>query len=344
MEKEKIIERLQKHWDFAIQQGFNQDMFLGIFLYGSQNYNTSNDDSDVDSIIVVIPSFNNFCLSKNWLSKELHFGDEHIILKDIRSIREMFMKQNINYLEILFTEYFILNPKYYADFHKYFVKNREVISHYNREKTVKSVTGQLLHTLRQDPTDEKKLYNAHRLYFFLRDYLDLKPYEECIRPTGEDHDFLMDLKYKDTYHENAKKKLAELLEKDVLDMVLKNVNIQSPDSKAAAAAIDEGTIEILKESFDLNKKPKEISKKEFFKKLTNSETRAYYSIIKEIHEEGNITIQKLVEKNSISRPVYTNLIVKLKENNVAEVNSMGMKGTYIRITQSEMLAEAVDFI
>lgn len=29
---------------------------LGVFLYGSQNYNLDTDDSDVDSIIVLVPS------------------------------------------------------------------------------------------------------------------------------------------------------------------------------------------------------------------------------------------------------------------------------------------------
>lgn len=102
----------------------------------------------------------------------------------------------------------------------------------------------------------------------------------------------------------------------------------------------EGIMEILKYSFAENQ-PQTASKKEFFKQLTNAETKAYYSIVKEIGEEGNITISKLVEKNSISRPVYNNLITKMKENNVASVVSMGMKGTYIKILEAELKAEAM---
>lgn len=103
-----------------------------------------------------------------------------------------------------------------------------------------------------------------------------------------------------------------------------------------------GIIEILKYSF-IENESQIISKKDFLKKLTNAETKAYYSIVKEIGEEGNITISKLVEKNSISRPVYNNLITKMKENNVASVVNMGMKGTYIKILEAELKAEAIDF-
>ena len=33
----------------------------------------------------------------------------------------------------------------------------------------------------------------------------------------------------------------------------------------------------------------------------------------------------------------------MKENNVASVVSMGMKGTYIKILEAELKAEAIDF-
>ena len=49
----------------------------------------------------------------------------------------------------------------------------------------------------------------------------------------------------------------------------------------------------------------------------------------------------MIEKYSISRPVYNNLLSKLKEYNIAEVVSQGMKGTYIKFTQSEIKAEAM---
>jgi transcriptional pleiotropic repressor len=118
------------------------------------------------------------------------------------------------------------------------------------------------------------------------------------------------------------------------------MDVDSPCHEDAIAALNNGVIEILKSSF-VEIQHDASSKEEFFKNLTNAETKAYYSIVSEIHDEGNITISKLVAKHSISRPVYNNLMVKLKECGVATVSNMGMKGTYIKITQPELKAEAL---
>lgn len=343
--KEKILKRLQEHWNYAVSLGYNEDRFLGIFLYGSQNYGFANEESDIDSKLIVLPSFADMCLHKDWVSKELHYENEHIEIKDIRMLREMFMKQNINFIEVLYSEYFILNPKYAELFNSYFVKNRDLISHFDRQKAMKSISSQLCHTLKQDPTDNKKLYNAHRLYYFLRDYLNGKPYMECIKPTGDEYEFLWKLKFgllDICFDAEAKMQVANELDLTVKELVDRYDGIDSPCQKEAAAALDTGVMEILKYSFVENQ-PQAASKKEFLKQLTNAETRAYYSIVKEIGEEGNITISKLVEKNSISRPVYNNLITKMKEHNVAAVTNMGMKGTYIKILEVELKAEAIDF-
>lgn len=345
-DKEKIMKRLQKHWNFLLDLGYNEDRMLGIFAYGSMNYGFYNPDtSDVDSKVIILPSFEDMCFKKDWFSHEYEYENEHIEVKDIRMMREMFMKQNVNYIEILYSEYFILNPKYAELFNSYFVNNKEYISHYNQKQTMKSISGQLLHTLKQDPTDNKKLYNADRLTIFLEKYLFGMDYIECLQPKDKEHEFLWNLKYgklamcsNDEYKGAYAKQLSgriKYLNEEYADIV-------SPCAGAALKAMDAGVTEILKFSFEEHE-PESPRKENFFKQLTNAETKAYYSIVKEIGCEGNITISKLVEKNNISRPVYNNLITKMKENKVATVTNMGMKGTYIKITQFELKAEAIDF-
>ena len=51
----------------------------------------------------------------------------------------------------------------------------------------------------------------------------------------------------------------------------------------------------------------------------------------------------MVEKTSISRPVYANLLSKLKQYDVAKVVNRGSGGTDIEITQIELKNEAIDF-
>lgn len=81
---------------------------------------------------------------------------------------------------------------------------------------------------------------------------------------------------------------------DVDRFATKYRNRKSPERENAEAALDIGTIEILRSSFDGVKK--NLFQKNFFRQLTHAEERAYYSIIEEIGSEGSISIVKLVEK------------------------------------------------
>ena len=336
-----IIKRLKKQLDYAIEKaGLNENRVLGIFLYGSQNYHMAGPDSDIDSKVIYLPTFEDFCLNKQWLSIDIETEDgEHIDIKDIRYMKEMWEKQNINFLEILFTDYFIINPKYIQLFTHYFKNNREIIAHYDRQKAITSIGGQALHTLSQG-TDNKKLYNAHRLYYFLQDYLLDYPYEECIVPTGPYSKSLWELKYHCNLDAEKRLEGAQAVEQGIKHLLEVYKDIDSPYHEAAAATMNKGVCEILKLSFA----EKEITKSDFLDSLTNTETKALHSIFNEIHDEGNISLSKMVEKYSISRPVYNNLLSKLKEYNIAEVIAQGVKGTYIRFTQPEIKAEAIDFV
>ena len=78
LNREPILKRLQEHWNYAVRQGIDPDRIVGVFLYGSQNYGFASWESDVDSKLIVVPSFEDMCLKSEWLSKELHLEDEHI--------------------------------------------------------------------------------------------------------------------------------------------------------------------------------------------------------------------------------------------------------------------------
>ena len=98
MNKEEILNRLKEHWKYAAQF-YDEKRFLGIFLYGSQNYNMATESSDIDSKIIILPSFNDFCLTPQMISKELNLENgEHIEVKDIR----LFILLKFYILNILF--------------------------------------------------------------------------------------------------------------------------------------------------------------------------------------------------------------------------------------------------
>ena len=98
-----IQQALEEH-KTAVLKKYPKDKLLGVFLYGSQNYGTSTENSDVDTKAILIPSFGDLILREP-VSKEIHLANnEHCEVKDIRELVKMFKKQNINFLEILYTD------------------------------------------------------------------------------------------------------------------------------------------------------------------------------------------------------------------------------------------------
>lgn len=155
----KIMKRVQEHYDYLTQL-YPPEQILGVFLYGSQNYGTDTENSDVDTKAILVPTLEDLCLS-NPVSKEIHLpNDEHCEVKDIREMVKQFRKQNINFIEILFTKYKIINLRYANTWHEYFISQNESIARYDECKCLKSISGQAKHTIRQNPKDGKKISNG----------------------------------------------------------------------------------------------------------------------------------------------------------------------------------------
>lgn len=342
--KIQIMRELENKKQYLIECGFNENNIVGIFLYGSQNYNLDTKDSDIDVLAIVIPSFKDLCLGAGTISQEIILEDNtHILIKDLNSFRLELLKQNICRIEILFTEYYLINEKYANLFYYYFQKERNNIAYINMNKGVNAVYHQAKHELKEYEKilTPKKLRNIIRLVYYLSNYIHEKELDDVIYLKNNTyiHSFLTKLTSNQLTKEevnNAYEKVKEYLDNFNIN------NYQISEGRGAGlqtlnAAIPEFYSLVY---FDLNPGR---TKQEFYEHLTNAEEKAYKTIIAEIGAEGNITISKLVDKHRISRPVYNNLLVKIKEDNVATVANMGMKGTYIRITNPQLKLEAEQY-
>ena len=106
----KWEDALKEHKQAILDKGYKEEQLLGIFLYGSQNYGCETEESDVDTKAIYIPTFEELCFDDP-VSKEIQLkNDEHCEIKDIREMVKNFQKQNINFLEILFTDKCINRP------------------------------------------------------------------------------------------------------------------------------------------------------------------------------------------------------------------------------------------
>lgn len=75
----------------------------------------------------------------------------------------------------------------------------------------------------------------------------------------------------------------------------------------------------------------------FTQSLTPTETDALDEIKDKIGGEGIISINLLSKETGISRPIFNNLLNKMTNTQVAEIQNMGGKGTYIKIINDKLL-------
>ena len=204
---DKIMKRVQEHYDEALQY-FPEEQIVGVFLQGSQNYGLDYEGSDVATKLIVVPSFKDICLNKKPVSTtHVRANDEHTDWKDIRLYVEHFRKQNLNFLEILFTDFYIVNPMYKEEWDR-LVEAREFIARMNPYRAVKSMKGIALekfHAMehrypsKADIVDKygydgKQTSHQLRVWDYLRRYIAGEDYESCLHPTESLVPRIMDYK------------------------------------------------------------------------------------------------------------------------------------------------------
>lgn len=80
-----IMNRVQDHFEESLTM-FDKSRIVGIFLQGSQNYGLQIPTSDVDTKLIVTPTFDEVVLNKK--PTHVRANNEHIDLKDIRLMLE----------------------------------------------------------------------------------------------------------------------------------------------------------------------------------------------------------------------------------------------------------------
>lgn len=210
LRKAQIMKRLQEHYDEALEY-FPENRIVGIFLQGSQNYGLDYEGSDIDTKLIVVPSFEEIVLNRKPVSTtHVRANNEHIDFKDIRLYMETFRKQNLNFLEILFTPFKIINPMYAEQWEKLIVR-REDIARMNVYRAVKSMKGialekyyamkhkypSKLDIIEAYGYDGKQVSHLLRVEDYLERYIAGESYEKCLRPTESKRERIMDYKLLD---------------------------------------------------------------------------------------------------------------------------------------------------
>ena len=189
--KADVFNRVVEHKD-EVEKFGHTCFFVG--LQGSWNYDLGYEGSDVDTKALIVPSLKNIVLNNSPISTtHILMNNEHVDLKDARVMFQNFWKQNINFVEILFTDYAVANPLF-AEEYDALLDIAEDIAYYDVKRAVNAVCGMALekyHALEKIyPTtkdkiekygyDGKQLHHILRLEDFMTAYMKGYSFKECL--------------------------------------------------------------------------------------------------------------------------------------------------------------------
>ena len=205
--KVAIICRLEEHLQYIQNLGYE---VVGIFVQGSQNYGLDIYDedymSDIDTKAIVLPTFDDFVAGKEPVSTTIIMpNNEHCDVKDIRIMFDIFKKANVNFLEILFTEFCWINPKYYSDF-LIVQNNAERLAFANTKALLNGIAGMseqkfvalkhpyptIVDKIEKFGYDPKQLHHIYRMNQFMTRIINNESFGSAL--TAYDREKLIDIK------------------------------------------------------------------------------------------------------------------------------------------------------
>ena len=201
---EWIMDKMREHYNDALTQ-YPERRIVGVFYQGSGNYCLDYEGSDVDTKCVLAPSIKELAESKTASTTYVRENDEHIDFKDVRVMLETFRKSNLNFLEILYTKYYIINPIYEKEWNK-LVEARDAIVSMNLPsliKSMKGIAGEKYHAMEHRyPSriewldkfgyDPKQLHHLFRIKEFMHRWTSGESFANCL--ISNEPEWLIDVK------------------------------------------------------------------------------------------------------------------------------------------------------
>ena len=180
----KIMKSVSEH-NAKVSKEFPQYEIVGTFLYGSQNYGLDTEDSDVDTVTLVMPTARSLYSDQERPKEIILSNGEHCVTRDIRLFFRGLLKNSFNDVELLFSRYNIVSSKYTILWNK-LLEHREEIGRVNEKNFVYSVLGMAynnhkkIYQEKNTKNDQynQKGYNAKARMRFLYEYLVITKYME----------------------------------------------------------------------------------------------------------------------------------------------------------------------
>lgn len=169
----RVFLTLNKHLDKMLDMYDSHEWFC-IYATGSMNYDLFDDESDVDTKLLLFPNLYQLAGILNMSTTEHDIDGEHCTTCDIRNFLYIAIKKvNPNYLEFFTTDYYIVNPVYEKEFRELRDCGEDILDA-NLDRFTKSCLGMatsLLKKIEKGDKEGKNLCNLLRLRDFVENYL-----------------------------------------------------------------------------------------------------------------------------------------------------------------------------
>lgn len=166
------------------------DFVLMTSLFGSQNYKLDNENSDVDTVSIILPTYMNLIRGDQPISQETIQKDgSHILLKDIRLAFNSIRKSNPNGVEWLISKYKVFNSDY-EDVLRYYLKDENdlfYMTHCNYTSMMNAITGITKNLKRENMSLGKRFAHYMRLTTMVDKYLDYSENPNNYFTMSEEH-------------------------------------------------------------------------------------------------------------------------------------------------------------
>lgn len=322
---------VQQHYDY-ITNKYNERKIFGVFTYGKVNYGFAIREQDIKTAFLYVPSFEEMCIDPikdNEKEEYIEYNNTRIKKIDARILYTKAIQQDKNIMEGLFSEYSIINPRYKKIFKNHIYINREAIFHCNQKLRIKNAVECGIKSLEQYELNKNidNLFNACRLRIACQLYLEGVSCENCINLKKDYHiHYLWQV-----LNQNIVPNIQEI-KQDLLDCLKESEELQ--ENPSCEELIKNSCIEIIKVAVtDM------VQQENFINILTDTERNALDIILDNLNDgyQGNISILQLTTSSGISRSVFKNLLQKMKDNLIAEIENQGTKGTYVKIIDGNIL-------
>lgn len=212
-------DKLEQYYNF-LSDKYGEDRILGVFLYGSQNYGLAGEGSDVDAYAIYVPTLDEIARLDKPISITFEFECGNVTIKDVRLMCQMWKKQGINFVEILFTEYYLINQRYEDSFDT--VREfREYIATYNPQQAINSAIHSALNKLKGPYVTSKQYINGMMTLSFIQNYILGKSYINCIMVPEHRREIWKKIKFSNETYEvgGFKKSKVDYLKADLEELL-----------------------------------------------------------------------------------------------------------------------------